>query len=383
MNKKILVLGGYGSTGRPLCHYLLQETDVKVVVAGRNVAKGEALAAELNSRFGQGRVTAVPVDAASRSSLEAAFAGVDMVVVASSTVQYTEQVARACLAAGVDYFDVNFSESKTAVLRQLAPEIEAAGLCFVTDGGFHPGVPAALVRYAAPRFDQLAQANVASVIKIDWLRYDVGVDTAEEMAGEFMGMDSSYYRNGRWQKSPMMGMGGMLTLDYGEPFGNQYAVPMALAEMRRLPELIPSLQDTGFFVGGFNWFTDWFIMPIVALGVKISAKWKRPLGRLLLWSLRKFSRPPYGTVLRMEACGTKHGDPYALDVQMTHEDGYVFTAIPAVACLLQMLDGSIRQPGLHWQGLLVEPERFLADMARMGIDIEENEPMAEAVMNPV
>jgi len=383
MNKKILVLGGYGSTGRPLCNYLLQETDVDVVVAGRNVAKGETLAAELNSRFGGGRVTAVSVDAASRTSMEAAFAGIDVVVVASSTVQYTEMVARACLATGVDYFDVNFSANKTAVLRQLSPEIEASGLCFVTDGGFHPGVPAVLVRYAAPRFDQLEQANVASVIKIDWLHYDITVDTAEEMAGEFMDMDSSYYRNGSWHKAMVAGMGGMLTLDFGEPFGKQYAVPMGLDEMRDLPELIPSLQDTGFFVGGFNWFTDWFIMPIVGVGVKISAKWKRPLGRLLLWSLHKFSQPPYGTVLRMEARGTKHGQPYPLDLQMIHEDGYVFTAIPAVACLLQLLDGSIRQPGLHWQGLLVEPERFLADMARMGIDIEENEPMAEAVMNPV
>ncbi|MBE2222033.1 MAG: saccharopine dehydrogenase NADP-binding domain-containing protein [Anaerolineae bacterium] len=383
MNKTILVLGGYGSTGRPLCDLLLQETDVTVVVAGRNVANGKALVAELEGKFGGGRATAVTVDAASHSSLEAAFAGVDMVVVASSTVQYTEQVARACLAAGVDYFDVNFSEEKTAVLRQLAPEIEAAGLCFVTDGGFHPGVPAALVRYAGSRFDQLQQANVASVIKIDWRHYDVGVDTAEEMAGEFMGMDSSYYRNGRWHKSPMMGMGGLLTLDYGEPFGKQYAVPMGLAEMRRLPELIPSLQDTGFFVGGFNWFTDWLIMPIVAVGVKIHVGWKRPLGRLLLWSLHTFSRPPYGTVLRLEARGKRAGSAYSLDLQLTHEDGYVFTAIPAVACLLQLVDGTVRQPGLHWQALIVEPTRFLADMARMGIDIQENETMVEAVMNPI
>ncbi len=267
-------------------------------------------------------------------------------------------------------------------MRQLAPEIEEAGLCFVTDGGFHPGVPAALVRYAAPRFDKLAQATVSSVIKIDWLRYNVGLDTAEEMAGEFMGMDSGYYRNGRWHKVVMMGMGSMLTFDYGEPFGKQYAVPMCLDEMRGLPELIPSLQDTGFFVGSFNWFTDWFVMPIVAVGVKIHAGWKRPLGRLLLWSLRKFSKPPYGTILRLEARGTKHGQPYALDVQMTHEDGYVFTAIPAVACLLQLLDGSARQPGLQWQALIVEPERFLADMARLGIDIQESEPAIEPVMNP-
>lgn len=380
--KTILVLGGYGSTGRPLCTLLLQETEVNVVIAGRTLAKAEALAAELNAQFGSGRATAVTVDAASQASLESAFSEVAMVVVVSSTVQYTENVARACLAAGVDYFDVNFSARKTAVLRQLAPEIEEAGLCFVTDGGFHPGVPAALVRFAALRFDQLEQANVASVIKIDWQRYDVGVDTAEEMAGEFMGMDSSYFRNGRWHKAVMAGMGGLLTLDYGEPFGEQYAVPMCLDEMRNLPELLPGLQDTGFFVGGFNWFTDWFIMPIVAVGVKISSKWKRPLGRLLLWSLRKFSKPPYGTILRLEARGLKHGKPSALDLQMTHEDGYVFTAIPAMACLLQLLAGSVRQPGLQWQALIVEPERFLADMARMGIGIQESEPMVAAVMNP-
>ena len=383
MNKTILVLGGYGSTGRPLCNYLLQETDVNVVVAGRTLAKAEALAAELNSHFGGERATAVSVDAASQSSLEAAFAKVDNVVVASSTVQYTQTVARACLAAGVDYFDVNFSARKTAVLRQLAPEIEEAGLCFVTDGGFHPGVPAALVRYAAPRFDKLAQANVSSVIKIDWLRYNVGIDTAEEMAGEFMGMDSGYYRNGRWHKVVMMGMGSMLAFDYGAPFGKQYAVPMCLDEMRGLPDLIPSLQDTGFFVGSFNWFTDWFIMPIVAVGMKIHAGWKRPLGRLLLWSLRKFSRPPYGTILRLEARGKKNAEDCQLDLQMTHEDGYVFTAIPAVACLLQLLDGSARQPGLQWQALIVEPERFLADMARMGINIQENESMIRSVMHPV
>jgi saccharopine dehydrogenase (NAD+, L-lysine-forming) len=56
---------------------------------------------------------------------------------------------------------------------------------------------------------------------------------------------------------------------------------------------------------------------------------------------------------------------------MTHEDGYVFTAIPAVACLMQLLDESARRPGLHWQAHIVAPDRFLADMARMGIDIQE------------
>jgi hypothetical protein len=37
----------------------------------------------------------------------------------------------------------------------MAAQIAAAGRGIITDGGFHPGMPAALVRYAAPCFDAL------------------------------------------------------------------------------------------------------------------------------------------------------------------------------------------------------------------------------------
>lgn len=373
-NKKIIVLGGYGSTGKQICHYLLQETNVNVVVAGRDLSKGEALATQLNVQFGKGRVTATAADAASPSSLQAAFANIDMVVIASSTAKYTENIAHACIAAGADYFDINVSDRKTSVLRSLTPEIKKAGLCFVTDGGFHPGMPAALVRYASLLFDQLEHANVSSVIQQDWNDIDVGNDTIDEMLGELTIMKTSYYRNGKWHNPKMWGMFSMLKVDFGKPFGKQDVIPMHLDEMRSLPEAIPGLQETGFFVGGFNWFTDWFVWPVVAIGMMMSHRFKRPLGRFLLWSLRKFSSPPFGTIIRMEARGIKKGHPYALVLQLEHEDGYVFTAIPAVACLLQILDGSIRKPGLHWQGLLVEPGRFLGDMEHMGIGVKEMNP---------
>ena len=52
-----------------------------------------------------------------------------------------------------------------------------------------------------------------------------------------------------------------------------------------------------------------------------------------------------------------------------HEDGYMITAIPVAACLLQYLDGSIQKPGLWFQALVVEPERFMSDMKRMGLGV--------------
>ena len=58
---------------------------------------------------------------------------------------------------------------------------------------------------------------------------------------------------------------------------------------------------------------------------------------------------------------------FGMQVIISHPDGYLFTAIPVAACLLQYLDGSIDRPGLWMQALVVEPTRFMTDMQRMGI----------------
>jgi saccharopine dehydrogenase (NAD+, L-lysine-forming) len=186
MAKTFLILGGYGNTGRLIARLLLQESDVHVVLAGRSLERAAAEVAALDAAFGAGRAFARRVDAADRSSLVAAFAGVDLVVVASSTAEHAEAVARAAIDAGSDYLDVQYSSAKLARMRALEGVIQRAGRCFITDGGFHPGLPAALVRYADGQLDRLDSANVASVIKIDWASLDLSPATVQELTGELL-----------------------------------------------------------------------------------------------------------------------------------------------------------------------------------------------------
>ena len=367
-----LILGGYGSTGRLIAGLLLQETNASLILAGRNLSRAEATAAELNAQYPGRRVSAACADAADFANLGQVLEGIDLVIVASSTADRVETVAKAAIEKGVDYLDLQYSTAKLRVLQSLSPKIESAGCCFITDGGFHPGLPAALVRYIATRFDRLEKARVGSVIKIDWSGLDLGIATIEELLREFLDFQMLIYQDGAWRKIPLVRMLIPLYMDFGRQFGRQYCMPMFLEEMRALPEMIPGLQETGFFVGGFNWFVDWFVTPLALIALRFSPKLAlRPMAQLMYWSLRRFSRPPYGTLLKVEAQGIREGQAGGEDLTLYHADGYMFTAIPVVACLLQWLDGSIRQPGLWFQAQIVEPERLLRDMQRMGVLLGE------------
>jgi saccharopine dehydrogenase (NAD+, L-lysine-forming) len=89
--KTILIMGGYGATGKPLTKHLLAQTDHKIVIAGRNLDKAKAFVDSLNNP----RVTAKRVDGADLASLKQALRGVDFLLVAAPTTDHAETVVRA------------------------------------------------------------------------------------------------------------------------------------------------------------------------------------------------------------------------------------------------------------------------------------------------
>ena len=143
---KILILGGSGFTGKLIARHLLEHSKAEITIATRHLDKAKAFAGELNQLYPGGRAMAACADAADAQSLQAAFRGQSLVVVAAPTTAHAGVVARAALETGVDYLDVQLSANKFALLQSLAREIKSAGRCFITEAGFHPGLPAALAR---------------------------------------------------------------------------------------------------------------------------------------------------------------------------------------------------------------------------------------------
>lgn len=367
---KIGILGGYGRIGNLLARLLLEHTDARLVVAGRNPQRAKSTAHEWNQQFAGGRVCGAYADASCAHSLWEAFEGVDLLVVAAPVARYTETVARAALHIRCDLLDVMFSACKLRTLHALAEDIARSGRTFITDAGYHPGLPALMVRYAGSLLEDVEVANIFSVINPQSGFPLTG--SLEEFVQELSRLRCMAYRDGQWNRATGLGLSEMRQADFGFGFGMRSCVPMMLEEMRALPQMFPTLRETAFYVAGFNWLVDWMVMPLIILGGRIAPRWTRkPLAYLLHWGTRLCTNPPYGAVIRLEACGWKGCERQRLCVQLYHPDPYALTAIATAASILQYLRARARKPGLWFAGHLGDPSETIRDMQAMGAKYQQ------------
>ncbi|MCF7804702.1 MAG: saccharopine dehydrogenase NADP-binding domain-containing protein [Candidatus Marinimicrobia bacterium] len=370
MSRRILILGGYGHTGRLIADLLLQFTDARVVIAGRNSERAIAQADSLNERYSGDRSTANQVDATVPSELRTACEDVDFIINASGTSDQTRLIMDTILGMKIDYLDTQYSNHKVGTLESMRMMIADSKTCVITDGGFHPGLPAAMVRYAASKFDAIRTTHIGSVIRQDWRGIHVSESTATELADAFRDYQMEVYSQGKWDS----GWTNSRTFDFGEPWGEKKCASMALGEMREIPDRYPSLEETGFYVAGFHWFVDNVVMMLGWLGMQLwPSVVRRRLGRLLVWSLAKTSKPPFGTIVQLDAEGTLNGESRKFRMRITHADGYYLTAAPVVACLMEYLDGEIGGSGLWYQANIVKPDRFFDDLRKMDVSVKVEE----------
>ena len=361
--KTILLLGGYGGTGKPIARWLLKTTDVGIAIAGRNIKEAEEFCAELTKKFQGRNISAVFADVSNYASLVSAFKNINLVIDATTAVSYVQNIAKAALETEIDYLDYHFEQKVVSDLEILRPQIEKSGHCFITQAGFHPGLPATFVRYAAAQFDEMKKAIIGMAMNAK-IEKPESIYELVDMLADF---SIDIFKNGKWRKANYL---DYKMIDFGKRFGIKMCYPLQMEEMRALPKMFP-LEETGVYVAGFNWFIDYLVMPFAIILSKI----KKGLGRhmiakWLIFGFNNFSKNNRGVAFVLEAEGVKDGKLKKIKILAEHDDAYEFTAISVVACVYQYLKGKITKTGLFMMGHVVDPVYLMKDMEKNGIKIE-------------
>ncbi len=210
---RVVVLGAAGQAGRRISGLLLDDARIEVVACGRHESRLQALDSSLSTRAGS--LTTAAFDIRDDPRLDEVLEPADLVIGATSRWRDGPHIARRAMRCGTSYLGIYLSNTeKWSALRALEDECLANDLAIVEDGGMHPGLPGAMMRFMAEKFS-LTSAWVAAKFDLKWSVLGLAPETVLDFVAEFQTTDPSFYLDGQWVR----GYRHSRRFDFGEGVG--------------------------------------------------------------------------------------------------------------------------------------------------------------------
>jgi saccharopine dehydrogenase-like NADP-dependent oxidoreductase len=373
---KILSLGGAGAVCQHATRDLTEFSDFdEIVIGDYNVAAAEELAAEI----GDQRVKALKVDANDYAGLVKTFKGFD-VILNGLPWKYDLAVTKACVEAGVNGLDVSTEEDQW----DYDAAAKEKGIVFIPGVGATPGITNVMARRGADHLDEVDE------IQINFAAF--------RCAGPAPGLlitllwefhphveERLYYKDGEFH---LVGpFEGLKTVNFAGPIGDQKVCYIPHPETRTMPK---SLGAKAVSVHGC--FPPHVMrLPKVMLEaglysedrITVKGVETTPFEMMyeLLLQLPESKQAPlwaYGLIVKV------YGKRDGCDVKITlwnrhpsmEEWGgtaayYKNIAIPLSIGAQMIARGDVTHRGVVPPETALEPDIFIAELARRRIEIHE------------
>ncbi len=383
---KAVVLGGCGAMGSETTRDLATTSDFdEITIADLNVARARALADELSTSTGRSHVRAMPVDASDEDALVAVIRGQD-VVVNTMTYHFGLQATRAAIRAGVNYLDLGGLHNTPKQLA-LDNEARAAGITMVLGCGATPGVTNVLARRGADELDTVEAIHIAfashrSIAPSPGL-LDTVIDEFNPEASRF------YYEDG--QLVEVQPFDGARVIGFQPPVGEQEVYFVPHSETHTLHRFIDKglrrVDVRGAWrpetMQALRLFLDYHL--ITSKPVQVNGTTLRAKEFLRAHLLQDESNGHAGDtdnwafLLYVEVKGTRSGRE-AYRIYRTSHPGLnewgrqataKMTGIPTSIGAQLLAHGEVRGVGVLAPEAAFEPARFIGELARRGIRVEE------------
>lgn len=230
-SKNILILGGYGSAGSIISELLINLTQHRIIIAGRNLDRATDLSNSLNIKYNTDRSSARKIDAKENIDLN----NIDAIILSSPVIEHIEKIIDSAEKTNCKVFDITPPTNE----KYKKFPLETKNL-YVTDlGGMFP---LAMIKYI--NLENLLSANIYNFYEINWDNIIHSKETVPEFEKTIKDnlKNQSLYIKNRWysiEEIPLV----------------QKEIDSRLIEFKTawtkelllIKENYPSITDIGFF----------------------------------------------------------------------------------------------------------------------------------------
>jgi saccharopine dehydrogenase (NAD+, L-lysine forming) len=179
MNKKILIIGGYGNVGRIIATELGKQFPKQVIVAGRNHQKAKEFSLELGQQ-----VIPMAINISRISANEELLDDVGIVVMCLDLANI--EFVRLCIRRGIHYIDISASYSILSQIEMLNKEAEVARSTVVLSVGLAPGLTNLLTKHCQSKVPDMTCADIYILLGMGDMHGDAALQwTLKNLSGEF------------------------------------------------------------------------------------------------------------------------------------------------------------------------------------------------------
>lgn len=362
----VLVLGGYGNFGSKMAQRLAPCDDISLIIAGRSLAKAQALAERLQHKAAN-PVRAQALDINSDSfDRQLATSGAQLLIHTSGPFQsQAYHVAQTCIAQGIHYIDLADGREFVAGFHTLDQEAQQKNVIAISGASTVPGLSSAVIDHYLPQFAALEQVDYGISPGNRAERGEATVTAILSYTGHSfprleLGLEQAVYG---WQDNHLH--------RFPAPMGSRWLANCDIPDLSLFPQCYPSLQTIRFYAGlelpvlhlamaSMSWLARMGI-------VKNWGKYAAPITRLSRW-FERFGSDVGGMYMKLS--GIDHaGSPKTIVWTLLAErgDGPWIPTIPAVILAKKIARNGFRNAGARSCIELFTVEEFFDEVKDLAI----------------
>lgn len=330
---------------------------MECIIGGRDVRRGQAVAAEVGVAF-------VAVEPQRAASLNASLDGVFAVVNTCGPFHWRDYaVAERCARRGVHYVDMADERSYILGIRELSQRATEGGVTLVSGAGSVLAFSSVLAEAVAPAFDTIEQIDVAVLSGNRNPRGPASIRSALQTQGQPVRI----HERGRWRDAP--GFSRARAVDLPVPLGRHrlYARDAPEVEILSARYGAAVTYRTGFELPLLNRGHAW-LGSLNRWGVIRDLERLAGVLRVVQKGLRGFGQAAFGLTVVMT--GQSQGRPVVRTAGLVaREDGLSIRCIPAIGLVRKWIAGD-NEPGAFVCAGLLTLQDLTYDLKRRDVVLQ-------------